>query len=616
MKDKTGSHSGRKATRISREEATIAVTLFSCALILRLIFLYQLSSLPLYRNLFSDSRIYARLAESLLNGPAVKEAFFMSPLYPALLAFLKWIFGDFILPARILQCLFGGATVLFIYKSTAQLFSRRAGLVAGILSAVYPIFILYDNAILIESFQTLLAAAGVYVLITAFEQNRRVLFIIAGLCFGMLIVQRASIVIFLPILLLYIRFTGRWKRMLPSIGWYTLSAALIVAPVTLTNYVREGIVVPVTSSGGFNFYAGNNPSSVGFYAIPEPINLEDDLNGRNWVEQKLGKECSSSELSSFWMNKSYAWMQSNPGAFCALMSTKLLLFFHPAETDQNGFGIDFMNKEYDTVLRYLPLRFPLIIFAALLGIFFLWQKKRLPSIPLLFALAYLLSIILFFVNSRLRVPVMPVMIVFAAFGLTELYGRIREKRWSDLPVPVSMGAGLFFLLFFLQPRTGSDFSQEYLRFSEVAFQSQEYSQAEHYARLSLAQKETSLGYTNLANALAVRGNDQEAYSAYDNALRLDTANVLGYFNAGNFALRQKKFAVSATLWKRALELNPKHVPTLRNLALLYLAAGKEESAAPLITRYLAAEQDTVQKEEFQKTVRTILQRLHGNDASR
>jgi len=316
------------------------------------------------------------------------------------------------------------------------------------------------------------------------------------------------------------------------------------------------------------------------------------------------------------MNKAIGWIGTHPMDATALLGKKILLFFLPAETDQNGFGIDFMNEEYGTILRYIPLTFPLLFFAALFGFVNRSEPRRRLSMPLLFILAYIASIAIFFVNGRLRVPVMPLLILLAAHGIDVSIRLLRQKSWPEFSFSFGITAVIFFGIYVLQPRVEANFSEEYLRFSEIAFQSQSYAQSEEFARRSIAQKETSLAYTSLANALAVRNAGNEAIAAYEKALQLDSSNVLAYFNFGNFALRQRKYSMSAGYWKRALQLNPEHTPSLRNLGMLYLSAGKMQTADSLFALYFLYEKDPAQKSAFSGTIEAMKARIHSGAAQK
>src|SRR5262249_33804941 len=83
------------------------------------------------------------------------------------------------------------------------------------------------------------------------------------------------------------------------------------------------------------------------------------------------------------------------------------------------------------VLRALvwppPLQFPdsVVIPLAILGIALAWRRRAELALPLGFVVTLAIVTAAFFVTSRHRVPVLPVLAIFASFGAAEL---IRERR--------------------------------------------------------------------------------------------------------------------------------------------------------------------------------------------
>ena len=66
------------------------------------------------------------------------------------------------------------------------------------------------------------------------------------------------------------------------------------------------------------------------------------------------------------------------------------------------------------------------------------RKRPLAGILMLFFASYTAGLLLFFNLSRMRLPVVPVAILFAGFALVESYARLRAHEFRSLAVPAAL----------------------------------------------------------------------------------------------------------------------------------------------------------------------------------
>ncbi len=76
------------------------------------------------------------------------------------LALLYKIFGVNLFVVRLVQALLGAVSCGFLFLIGKRLFNRRSGLAAGLLMAVYPLFIYFDGELLIPVVLIFLVLAG------------------------------------------------------------------------------------------------------------------------------------------------------------------------------------------------------------------------------------------------------------------------------------------------------------------------------------------------------------------------------------------------------------------------------------------------------------------------
>ena len=95
--------------------------------------------------------------------------------------------------------------------------------------------------------------------------------LVPGFCLGLAALAVANILLFLPMALLWVIVARRalpWPRRLLNALPLLLGASLVIAPVTLRNYLIGDDLVLISSNGGINFYLGNNANYEETIRIP------------------------------------------------------------------------------------------------------------------------------------------------------------------------------------------------------------------------------------------------------------------------------------------------------------------------------------------------------------
>jgi tetratricopeptide (TPR) repeat protein len=199
--------------------------------------------------------------------------------------------------------------------------------------------------------------------------------------------------------------------------------------VIIRNYAVGRDVVPIASQGGVNFYIGNNPTSNGIQArVP---GARADFHGAfrgaiDMAEQEAGRKLKPSEVSNHYFKKGFDFIITSPGAATSLTLRKLYFFWGGRERSNSKYIQFFWNR---FGLGRIPLPgFWFVGPLALLGGVLLWRQRRDLALLYLFVIAYMIGVVVFFVNGRFRLPVAPVLIIFAAYALCYLYAALRMNR--------------------------------------------------------------------------------------------------------------------------------------------------------------------------------------------
>ena len=457
-RNKPWGRSGRFVRALGTDRNLILIV-FVVAITIRLIYLSEYRSVPYFDSPFGDSSHYQKRAVEIVSGDILgSKAYFLgSPLYPYFMAAVYKPFGVNFTLIRIIQILIGGLTCVLIYAMTRAIFRkhRYQAFVAGLLAAGYGTLVFYDGTLLMTTLELFFVCASLLLLISS-QRHSHGLFLaggtafVSGVCLGLASLGRPNILIFAPFGLLWI-FTGFGKPFLLS-RWrhgilFTLGCVLAVLPITIRNYVVSDDFVLVSSSTGVNLFIGNNADANGFLSLPSGSGLEVYRlyeSSRAAAQTAMGKDdMKPSEVSDYWASRAFDFMAQHPEEAVRLLLKKVRLFWNHYEIP-NLHNKYFIADTYAPSLRWIFIGFGLIAPLALVGILLEHRKNPVsPSVRLYFGfvIVYMCSVVPFFVTSRYRIIVVPVLIVFATAGLWNIAGLLKKRQFGWLVVAAVMGIG-------------------------------------------------------------------------------------------------------------------------------------------------------------------------------
>lgn len=423
------------------------------AFALRMVFFYfNQRNNPVFQFPIMDALYHSDWAKDILAGGtwASDDVYFRGPLYPYLLAFLYKVSGDSIAFAVFVQHLMGTLSAGLAFLLAREYFSPRVSLIAGLVAALYWPLVYFEGDLLIVTTIIFLNAIVFLLFAIAARRPNVWLYAAAGFVLGLSTIARPSILIFYPAIPLFIFLTTKKRRKKAAAegeapakappGWMrrfvftAVAAAIVITPVIVRNWVVGHAIVPVAASGGVNFYIGNNPASDGSTAIV-PGTRADWWGGYEdaiaIAERDEGHKLGLAGVSSYYFRRGLAFIRSQPGPAFRLELKKLRLFWAGPERANNKFIYFFWHL---AGMKYVPLPgFWLVAPLGLLGAFLLWPRRRELSMLYLFVALYMVGVVAFFVNARFRLPVVPVLILFSAYGAVYLVDAFRKKSMRFAP---------------------------------------------------------------------------------------------------------------------------------------------------------------------------------------
>ena len=414
---------------------------FAIALIVRLIYVWQISSMPFFDAPIIDAEMYDRSAMNLLQSVVAKKPFYQAPLYSYFLALIYRMFGhDYLFP-RLIQSAMGAINCVMVALVGKRLFGGSQGLLAGCIAALCGPLIYFDGELL-RPVLIIFLTLSMILFILSWSEGHPIWAAIAGLLMGLSAITRENILIVLPVIVTYLWMSAKKNRWHAPVLFIALTIIPII-PVTAHNYKKSGDFVPVSTQGGMNFYIGNSADSDRLTGL-QP--------GREWEKmafsprEDLGPNPKPSKFQSWFIKKTLKDISQSPTEWIGKLVKKLYLVFYGEELTPNS-NLD-LYRERSFLLRILISKCgPLFIPFGLLFPFFVLGigakgAHRDKWLLIGFIIAYSLSLMLFHVRARYRVPIVPLMIPFAAAGILYL---IKQIKIQDVK---KMAHCLFVLAFF------------------------------------------------------------------------------------------------------------------------------------------------------------------------
>ncbi|RPJ47917.1 MAG: tetratricopeptide repeat protein [Candidatus Latescibacterota bacterium] len=554
--------------------------LFAAALLLRLAYLVDSADNPFLDALGLDARYYdLRAREILREGPIGDEAYFMGPLYPHLLALVYGAAGRSLPLVRVLQACLGALIPVLLYRIGARVYGPTIALVAAALAVLYGPFVFYTAAILDTLLHTVLLLWILDRLTVPPDRAGPAHRFLSGLLFGLAAASRGNVVLFLPFALLgLLRGRGPGRRD-PRAATMLLAGFLaIVAVTTARNWAASGDPVPLTSNGGLNFYIGNGPESSGAYVKPKGLDVDEDPSGRRLLEKQLGRPLSATEVSDEWRLRAERWIRDNPLAEARLLLKKAVLFLSTYEIPQ--IETYKFQMRYSPLIRALHVPFGVIAPLGLAATLLVRGRGAFPLVSFLYA--YAGSVVLFFVLTRYRLPVLPVLILFASAYAVRLLGDVRGRDWRAAARRAAWTVPFFVLcnVNFYRLSADAGEAQSYYRLGIISQGRGETEAAMRYYRRSIeldpAYERSRL---NLGELLAQTGRPEEAERQFRESIRLDPDYPKARLNLGTLLYRSGRIEEGEEQIEIALRLDPNYGKARLHLAAIALLRGEGDAAA-------------------------------------
>lgn len=612
--------------------------------VVRLIYLIQLNQDAGFQVPIIDELWHWQWAHEILEKSFLGDtAYFRAPLYPYFLAILAKLTSSSIFYSKLLQTLVACGTILFLYKLSYYLFNKTVAIIVGFIYAFYGTIIFYETMFLIPILFLFFTVWGMFRLIAYKDSRSLKTWLLTGIIFGLAVISRPNILIVLPFLALWLfwqmpsRKSILHKIKLPLI--MIVGVIIIIAPITIRNFIVTGEFILISSQGGVNLYIGNNSDASGLSMRMPEIDNQDLTNWKYFqdvtkitAQKEAGRELNETEQSSFWTNKAINFILENPNKFGNLLWQKTVYLFNGFENSDNS-DLYFQRQKsslYSLLVwkieKFLMFPFGLLVPLFFAGIYALRKKRKELQPIYIFIITYIPSIILFLVTARHRLVLIPFMIIIATAGIYTLIKNSKKynfKNWIIITL-------LFLIPFVMVNRTWyllgySNEYQSYLNEGIKYFKMKDYVHAEQKYILAnraysySAPLQNNLGYTQFllgkynnaeTNYLRAIQNDPNYFKAYNNyGLLLDKRGQLDsainmykmattlfdsssaelsehsryFINMANTYIKMKQPDSAELAFEAAMNVAPNNGNAFLSVATYYASTGKSRISDSLFT---------------------------------
>ncbi len=545
-----------------RQELYFLLAVTAIHILFRLIYIWQYQGSEFWGYLTVDARYHYLWAQAIASGDFWgSEVFFRAPFYAYFLALLNLIFSGSILGMVIVQNAIGIISFLLVYKLCKEVFGIRPAQIATVLYLFTFSFYFFESELLLDFLLVFFLPLFFLTIIKAEKSNRIIFWLLAGLILGLAAATRPTVLVLALIIpLFFLKPTSKlfnYKSWLKNNALLLAGIIIILLPIAVRNQIVGGQFTPLPTQGGINFYIGNHQGASGWSAA-----MPDSLGGAFWqyaecrqiAENAAGQELNPSEVSNFWLKKGLEEMAENPGDALQLYLKKTALLFTNTEISNNRNIPQF--KRQISISYILQISWWLLFPFGLVGIIAGLKNNYKAQLIAAFILFYSIAILLFFITSRFRLPLLPFWIIFSSYGIYHIWQLIRERDIQKiiLYAVLILAAGAFSLINFQKTDFSNPLQEKYAQgnrllsegdynaaraaYRDLLKSNQEYPQANmnlaasfvktgqldsaryYYLRELEINPNSALSLSSLAEISRLGGNNQEAYSYASRAFQL------------------------------------------------------------------------------------------------
>lgn len=390
---------------------------------------------------YADSADYDTIAWNLASGAGFSlvgaagphPTAFRPPVVPWLTSLLYRAVGHDFFAALLLQCAIGALVAPVLAGYARATFGSGVARWAGWLAALCPVLVFFSGYLLTETTFTLLLLVALYLSAEWVKTPRPGRALGAGLAWGVAALTRPTALPLPLVVALWAWFplglTVAGRDRARQVALLLLGVALAIGPWTLRNAAALKAFVPVTTGGGRALFDANNPL---IWDDPARIGGAESLyHVEPWASQYRGlSEVQADRLSSRFAKD---FLRERVAQWPAAAAAKLARFWR---VTREGGATGTWSRQGSPLGRLLAVADPLLLWSLLAFPFAIGGlvltlrggKRLFLSLPAMTIAFFTVLAVVYWGALRMRVPVEPLIALYAAAGADALVRRARRQR--------------------------------------------------------------------------------------------------------------------------------------------------------------------------------------------
>jgi hypothetical protein len=448
----------------SNRNTRLLIAILAVSVILRVAAAFYLGNQVVDLPGTADQVSYHNLALRVLTGHGFSFAQVWWPLTPADSPTAHWsflytlylvavytVFGVHPIVARLIQAVLVGILHPYlIYRLAAHVFGRNRDeiqvipLLAAGITAIYTYFVYYAATLMTEPFYITAVLAALFVTMLTTDRpaesdrsvqggefvrsawlNRRdvQLGLALGATLAIAALSRQLILTLVPFLILWLVIAAyrqkRWRPILTPVVIALIVIGLCILPFTIFNYARFGRFVLLNTNTGYALFWANHPiygtNFVGILPANGP-------SYQDLIPQEL-RGLDEISLEQALMKRGIQFIVDDPVRYALLSLSRIKTYFK--------FWPDPESGAISNIARVTS--FGIFLPFMLYGLLRAFRDRSLTSAWLLywFVLGYTSIHLLSWALIRYRLPVDAVLILFAAYGITDLIRLFTRPKTAE-----------------------------------------------------------------------------------------------------------------------------------------------------------------------------------------
>lgn len=426
-----------KATaRFRPQDWDLIVATFS--ILMGIVYALEVYTDPMVANPLLDIKHYEKLALQISEG-TFSGAFFVDPLYLLIRAGIMGVFGYGFWPPILLNIIALALSAVALRRLGTRMVSLNVGLGAAFMLPLCKALLFYQTLAMKETLALAFLLWAMLLLMRSLDGEGRKNLVGSAVLMALAVLTRGNLLIMVPALVLPLLDFKAWKSLKAQARAFIFVGAFIlpIVPFTIWNYSQSGDFIPITYNLGNNFYQGNNPEYGGTDFYNPPFTGDNPaFEKKRWKEEmvrrqrrrcaEMGRDCteikvegvSPGAMSRFWFSEGLDHVFDAPGDFLQRTTAKLLRLLSNSEVT-NNIPVAYL-AERSFLLGKVSYGFGLLVLFAFFGGFLAWPLMRHRRWVFGATLLYCVGVSLFYLITRLKIPLVPLFLIPAVAGVLEL----------------------------------------------------------------------------------------------------------------------------------------------------------------------------------------------------